>query len=91
MMPSAYILFTLVLTLLLFPFAFRIAGWFIQWNTNAKRELLLSRARETNRQGLSSSVDDDWEKVDVVMGTAPNGEKPDKDWKGIVGFFHPFW
>jgi alpha-1,2-mannosyltransferase len=91
MMPPAYLLFTLVLTLLLCPFAFRITGWFIRWHTSARRESLLARARETNGQGLSSSVEDDWEKVDAVVGTAPNGEKPDKDWKGVVGFFHPFW
>lgn len=91
MMPPAYLLFALVLTLLLCPFAFRIAGWCIRWRTGAMRERLLARARETNGQGLSNSVDDDWEKVDTVVGTAPNGEKPDQDWKGIVGFLHPFW
>jgi alpha-1,2-mannosyltransferase len=25
-----------------------------------------------------------------VAGSAPNGGKAHKDWKGIVGFFHPF-
>jgi len=91
MMPPAYLSLAFILTVLLCPFAFRIAGWFIRWHTSASRELLLSRARESNGQTFSNSVDDDWEKVDAVVGTAPNGEKPDKDWKGVVGFFHPFW
>lgn len=90
-MLPAYLLFTFVLTLLLCPFVFRSVGWVIRLFTSAKRERLLAIARETNGLGLSSSVEDDWEKVDAVVGTAPNGEKPDRDWKGVVGFFHPFW
>ncbi|RAL65518.1 hypothetical protein DID88_001084 [Monilinia fructigena] len=34
---------------------------------------------------------DDWENVEsCATGKANNGEKADKEWDGIVGFFHPF-
>ncbi|KAF2461443.1 hypothetical protein BDY21DRAFT_332146 [Lineolata rhizophorae] len=35
--------------------------------------------------------DDDWKKVECHMtNSTTNGGPLDKDWKGIVGFFHPF-
>lgn len=84
-------LVALVASILLCPFAFRITGWFIRRHTNARREVLLQRAREYVTEDVTNSVDDDWEKVDAVVGTAPNGQKLDRDWNGVVGFFHPFW
>lgn len=90
-MAAPYILFALVASVFLCPFAFRVAGWFIRHRTSSRRELLLSRARDSVSQDVTNPVDDDWEQVDAVVGTAPNGEKPDKDWNGVVGFFHPFW
>jgi alpha-1,2-mannosyltransferase len=36
--------------------------------------------------------DDEWEQVEAsTVGSAVNGGKADKDWSGLVGFFHPFW
>jgi len=90
-MAVPYSVIAIILSALLCPFAFRIAGWLIKRHTSARRELLLLRARELASKDVTSSVDDDWEKVDTVIGTAPNGDRPDKDWNGIVGFFHPFW
>jgi len=35
---------------------------------------------------------DEWENVDAyAVGSAKNGEKGEREWDGIVGFFHPFW
>jgi len=70
-------------------------GWFIQQRTHSRRQTLLADSEtEIQAQGKSkdsSSEDGDWEKVEGhAAGTAPNGDKADRDWKGIVGFFHPF-
>jgi alpha-1,2-mannosyltransferase len=83
----------------LVPFLFhRLAvatGWYIRRRTFDRRETLLaSSASATEEQGHpkdSTTEDGDWEKVEAhAAGTAPNGGTPGKDWKGVVGFFHPF-
>jgi hypothetical protein len=83
----------------LVPFLFRslasATGWYIRRKTHSRRETLLSSsAFDTKEQGHpkgSTSEDGDWEKVEgLTTGTAPNGGTPEKDWKGVVGFFHPF-
>jgi alpha-1,2-mannosyltransferase len=95
---------TLLLPLLLLspwllPYTLRslgaATGWYIQQRTHSKRQTLLANSESgTQEQGKpkdSSSEDGDWEKVDgYAAGSAPNGDKADRDWKGIVGFFHPF-
>jgi alpha-1,2-mannosyltransferase len=95
---------TLLLPLLLLspwllPFTLRslgaATGWYIQQKTHSRRQTLLANSKSgTQEQGKSkdsSSEDGDWEKVDgYAAGSAPNGDKADRDWKGIVGFFHPF-
>lgn len=57
----------------------------------------------TGKSSLSTSQaeDEDWEKVNVgtVGNNQGNGHKRkdgtalggDENWKGIIGFFHPFW
>lgn len=48
--------------------------------------------KEGGRPKSSSDGDDEWETVDsYALGTSPNGGKGEKEWDGIVGFFHPFW
>lgn len=35
---------------------------------------------------------DEWENVEgYAAGTVGNGEKANREWDGIIGFFHPFW
>lgn len=91
----------LLLSPWLLPFLVRslgaATGWFIQQRTYSRRQTLLQDSRlEEQEQGnskrdSSSSEDGEWEKVgDQAAGTAPNGDRADRDWKGIVGFFHPF-
>lgn len=42
-------------------------------------------------QTASGSSDEDWENIDAFpAGSAANGDKGEKDWEGIIGFFHPF-
>ncbi|KAF1983041.1 glycosyltransferase family 4 protein [Aulographum hederae CBS 113979] len=70
-------------------------GWYLRRKTQQRRELLLERAAEEERdvqQSSKSAADeDDWEKVESVgIGTVANGGKAGDEWKGVVGFFHPF-
>jgi alpha-1,2-mannosyltransferase len=93
------LLVALVLSPWLIPFLFHrlaeAAGWYIRRRTAHRRETLVaSSASDTKEQGNAkepTSEDGEWEKVEAhAVGTAPNGGTPDKDWKGVVGFFHPF-
>lgn len=73
-----------------------VLGRRLRRSSKTRRELLLARVASESKgfeaEHEEKEHDDDWEKV----GTAPtpsttNGGKADTDWKGIVGFFHPFW
>ncbi|KAF1960260.1 alpha-1,2-mannosyltransferase ALG11 [Byssothecium circinans] len=66
-------------------------------SSRTRRELLLARvaseqrAYEAEHKGKNEKEDEDWEEVETSMvGSAVNGGKADRDWSGIVGFFHPF-
>ncbi len=75
-----------------------LVGWHLQRSTAARRELILARI-EVEEQDHQSRIrnspksdDGDWEKIETyASGSAFNGGKLQDDWKGIVGFFHPFW
>lgn len=86
----------------------RIVGAQIRSKTRQRREFLLSLAADqereqqrtqgettTNKSASSSSLDDDWEKVNPGERT-PTPSKPPIDGKvrnhfdGVIGFFHPF-
>ena len=73
-------------------------GYYLRRTSRIRRELLLARAASEQRSYSSENIetrsaeDDDWEEIEgYAAGTAANGGKADQDWKGIVGFFHPFW
>jgi len=73
-------------------------GWYLRKSTQPRRTLLLEkvateeREYEAKKSRNDETEDDEWEKVEsVVTRTAANGGTPGKEWKGIVGFFHPFW
>lgn len=75
-------------------------GWYLRRKTDGRRALIVRLAEEQEREyqekgpGKSSrrsSLDDEWESIEAsTAGTSKNGEKGDRDWDGIVGFFHPF-
>ena len=75
----------------------RVFGTYLKQKTKGRKELLLSRAVDTEQNASHSSKDivgddADWEKVDRnLTASAPNGASYDGSWHGIVGFFHPFW
>ncbi|KAF2086093.1 glycosyltransferase family 4 protein [Saccharata proteae CBS 121410] len=91
----------LYITVRFLPLLVRLCGIGIGKNirsrTEQRRELLLSRAvaeeEELNKKQKpsSSSSDEGWEKVEEQAARSQaEGDVRDKDWRGIVGFFHPF-
>ena len=75
-----------------------LLGWHLQRSTSARRELILARIEVEEKDHHSKlrhsfkSDDGDWEKIEShASQSAPNGGKLQDDWKGVVGFFHPFW
>ncbi len=75
-------------------------GWVLRRKTDGRRAQILQvmnddeEAYQANNKDKkeSGSEDDEWEAVSAhALGTAQNGDKGEKDWEGIVGFFHPFW
>lgn len=68
--------------------------------TSQRRALLIARAttdrnKYDNQQASSTSLDDEWEKVNRSQSLSSSGGNVDaedtKDWEGVVGFLHPFW
>lgn len=78
------------------------AGWYLRKKTDGRRSLILrvtdadeKKYQETKpaRDSRSSSLDDEWEKIGASAaadGHLSAGHEGDRDWAGIVGFFHPF-
>lgn len=80
-------------------------GWYLRKLTDGRRSLIIratteneakfreskSSAKDSSSGSNNSSDDEGWENIDgSILGTSGNGEKGDRDWDGIVGFFHPF-
>jgi hypothetical protein len=84
-----------------------VLGWYLRRKTDGRRSHLIELMDEDDKKfreeqgsnttaGLDATVnadeEDEWEKVDTyAVGSSPNGDKEEKEWDGIVGFFHPFW
>jgi len=77
----------------------RLLGVYLWRKTEGRRASILEIMEEDqkqyeaeNKNKKQNSSDDEWENVEgYAVGSAGNGEKGQKDWDGIVGFFHPFW
>ncbi|KAH7085127.1 hypothetical protein BKA63DRAFT_559773 [Paraphoma chrysanthemicola] len=90
----------LVITVIFLPYTLhvlaKLVGNRLRQSSRTRRELLLDRVASETRafeaeHREKSTEDDDWENITPApTGTAVNGGKADADWKGIVGFFHPF-
>lgn len=72
-------------------------GWSLKSKTKARKAVLQSAARLAEAQHTAAMPagpeDEDWEKVDSSASDAASG-KPALDetqWRGVIGFFHPFW
>jgi alpha-1,2-mannosyltransferase len=83
----------LLISLLLAPRIVRAIGGavgiYLHHKTAGRRAHILERVVS---EGKKKDSDEEWENVDALAaGTAGNGQPADREWEGIVGFFHPFW
>jgi alpha-1,2-mannosyltransferase len=74
----------------------RTVGFYLRQKTAGRKqqvlEIVAKDEKEFRETGEKRRDSDEWESVEsYATGTAKNGEKADKEWDGIVGFFHPFW
>jgi hypothetical protein len=101
-MALLFILISLLLSVLLsvvfFPAIVRFLGQqvgrYLRQSCRTRRELLLARVatESKNYETQHAEVEDhDWEEIASVATDGRVGNKQDKQWEGIVGFFHPFW
>jgi len=90
-------LFTVLLGPRIVAAAGRTVGWYLRRKTAGRRAQILERIEVEEKalaedQSERRDSDEEWENVEsYAAGTAKNGEKANKEWDGIVGFFHPFW
>ncbi|EOO03578.1 putative alpha- -mannosyltransferase alg11 protein [Phaeoacremonium minimum UCRPA7] len=89
------------LTAYLLPFLTRrigsALGWYLRRKTEGRRTSLLEVMEEDEKAYLEKktagekTLDGDWENVEAyAVGSSPNGQTGEKQWDGVVGFFHPF-
>ena len=80
-------------------FLLKTAGDHLQRRTSARRELILQRVK-LDEQQLSSAreapqrtEDEDWERVESYAASTAEkrATSQEKDYAGVIGFFHPFW
>ena len=76
----------------------KILGWHIQRRSRERRAILAARVCADEKQwsekhqGGNRSDDEEWETVEsYAAGIAKNGDRAEREWEGVVGFFHPFW
>ncbi|KAM3072630.1 asparagine-linked glycosylation protein [Clarireedia jacksonii] len=73
----------------------RTVGFYLRQKTAGRKqqvlEIVAKDEKEFRDSGEKRRDSDEWESVESYsIGTAKNGEKADKEWNGIIGFFHPF-
>lgn len=84
------------------PGIFMSMGWTLKKKTEGRRAHLIGLMDEENKKSTdkdfeskSSSSSGEWQKVHEADAGAFAGtdgaDKTDKEFDGIVGFFHPFW
>ncbi|TAQ83417.1 hypothetical protein B7494_g8259 [Chlorociboria aeruginascens] len=88
------------LTLLLggpkiFGYIGRTIGYYLRKKTAGRRAQILETVDTDEKEFIAKGGErrdsDEWENVEAyAVGSSKNGEKADKEWDGIVGFFHPF-
>ena len=92
------LLLPVLLSIVFFPSLVRFlgvqAGHYLRRSSRTRRELLLARVATESKNHeaqYAETEDGDWEEVTSVAKDSRVGNKADKHWEGIVGFFHPFW
>jgi alpha-1,2-mannosyltransferase len=94
--------FTPVAWFFLIPSVWRafgsLLGWYLRRKTEGRRARILEvmnddiKGWQIRNPEQKESDDEDWEKLSGhAVGSSTNGEKADKNFDGVIGFFHPFW
>ncbi|KAG9237297.1 putative GDP-Man:Man(3)GlcNAc(2)-PP-Dol alpha-1,2-mannosyltransferase [Amylocarpus encephaloides] len=70
-------------------------GYYLKKKTAGRKtqilELVEAEEKEYAAEGKGSEDSDEWEKIEShATGTAKDKQVKDREWDGIVGFFHPF-
>ena len=96
----AFVIF--ISTVIAAPFIIRLVGqtigWYLRRRTSGRRELIFARVKveeddyRSKERKSPKSEDEGWERIeshgDHVESTGANAHA---EWKGVIGFFHPFW
>jgi alpha-1,2-mannosyltransferase len=73
----------------------KAVGYYLKKKTAGRRSQILETVEADEKEFLENREtqdNDDWESVDAyAAGTVKNGEPAQKEFDGIIGFFHPFW
>lgn len=92
------LLVPVIFTLLFYPAIIRFlgaqAGHYLRRSSRTRRSLLLARVatESKNYEAKHAEIEDyDWEEIASVATDGNAAKEQDKQWEGIVGFFHPFW
>jgi len=85
-----------LLTLIVVPWVVskvcRVMGWYLRRKTEGRRAHLVELMEDDDAKYGDGEDQDGWESIDAQgLGSAKNGGKAEREWDGIVGFFHPFW
>ena len=71
-------------------------GWYLQRKTHERRKLILAKVATEEKltpspeSPSSKSSNESWEEVDEDKPETLRKPLKNKDWDGVVGFFHPF-
>lgn len=78
-----------------------LLGTYLRRKTDGRRAQLLDVMADDEKKYIHEGPKEDtaekgkkdmWEKIEAsLMDKLPQDDKADKEWSGIVGFFHPFW
>ena len=83
-----------VLSIICFQLAGEALGWYLRRRTALRTQMILVRiALDGHSSGNGSDSVATQGEEDRTTNSDEKGEKSrdHADWKGIVGFFHPFW
>ncbi|KAK4994598.1 asparagine-linked glycosylation protein [Elasticomyces elasticus] len=85
---------------LLFRFTLQTIGSHVRSRTLSRRQILRARANADAKSASSSassahtSIDSEWQKIENENNGNNNNtttrSNADRDWDGVIGFFHPF-
>jgi alpha-1,2-mannosyltransferase len=72
-----------------------IVGYYLRKKTAGRKAQILDLVEAEEKEYQAGSKgrrdSDEWENVQSGLADENGGAAADREWDGIVGFFHPFW